>query len=240
MVSVAGELVGRQAHLPLSPLLLLHPSTANNQKYSAIHDVSRWLVVFPTLLHVDIALLFQYVISVLKREGRKTAWIVMHKDDYVSNHILSGAFFDGVGESVKDRISLIICATLEELSTFVSNEWGQTPDILVFVNVASLFQDVLMTEFSETIASMLALVSLKSEGRVERVFVSIPEDLVSTSRSRWTQWAEGRIECKLTSTFGNERSQFITISLKGTCTPTPVLVVRWDFSGRMTLVGVKE
>ena len=206
----------------------------------AIHDMSRWLVTFPTLLHVDIALLFQYTISVLEKDNRKTAWVVMHKDDYVSNHILTGAFFSGVSESVKDRISLIICATLEELSTFVSNEWSQRPDILVFINVTSLFQDVLMTELSDTIASMLALVSLKAGGKIGQIFVSAPEDLVSTSRARWTQWGEGRVECKLTNTFGNERSQFTVISFKGACTPTPVLVVRWDFSGRMTLVGVRE
>ena len=148
-----------------------------------IHDMSRWLVTFPTLLHVDIALLFQYTISVLEKDDRKTAWVVMHKDDYVSNHILTGAFFSGVSESVKDRISLIICATLEELSTFVSNEWGQRPDILVFINVASLFQDVLMTELSDTIASMLALVSLKAGGKIERIFVSVPGDWCAPPRA---------------------------------------------------------
>ena len=202
-----------------------------------IHDESHWLLTFPTLLHVDIALLFQYTINTLEKDAKKTAWVVLHKDDYVSNHILSGAFFSGVSESVKDRISLIICATLEELSTFVSNEWSQRPNILVFINVAALFQDVLMAELSDTVASMLALVSLKA-GETE-IFVSAPEDIVSTSRARWTQWAEGRIECKLTSTFGNERSQFVVVSFRGASAPTPVLVVRWDFSGRVTLVGVK-
>lgn len=93
------------------------------------------------MLRVDIGLLFRYVINRLERGTEETAWIVMHKDDYVSNHILSGAFFLDVGESVKDRISLIICATLEELATFVSNEWGQTPDILVFINISGLFQE---------------------------------------------------------------------------------------------------
>ena len=148
-----------------------------------IHDMSRWLVTFPTLLHVDIALLFQHTISVLERDNKKTAWVVMHKDDYVSNHILTGAFFSGVSEPVKDRISLIICATLEELSTFVSNEWSQRPDILVFSNVASLFQDVLMTELSDTTASMLALVSLKAGGKIERIFVSVPEDWRASPRA---------------------------------------------------------
>ena len=148
-----------------------------------VHGMSRWLVTFPTLLHVGIALLFQCTISMLEKDDRKTAWVVMHKDDYVSNHILTGAFFSGVSESVKDRVSLIICATLEELSTFVSNEWSQRPDILVFINVASLFQDVLMTELSDTIASMLALVSLKAGGKIEQIFVSAPEDWRASPRA---------------------------------------------------------
>ena len=181
-----------------------------------IHDISRWLVTFPTLLHVDIALLFQYTISVLEKDNKKTAWVVMHKDDYVSNHILTGAFFSGVSESVKDRISLIICATLEELSTFVSNEWSQRPDILVFINVASLFQDVLMTELSDTIASMLALVSLKAGGMVEQIFVSAPEDWRASPRALLEAKSVVTLVVKMSGSVGKRHTYFqhLTDSLR--------------------------
>ena len=173
-----------------------------------VHDMSRWLVTFPTLLHVDIALLFQYTISVLEKDDRKTAWVVMHKDDYVSNHILTGAFFSGVSESVKDRVSLIICATLEELSTFVSNEWSQRPDILVFINVASLFQDVLMTELSDTIASMLALVSLKAGGKIEQIFVSVPEDWRASPRALLEARSAVTLAVKMSGSVGKRWTYF--------------------------------
>ena len=173
-----------------------------------IHDMSRWLVTFPTLLHVDIALLFQYTISVLEKDNKKTAWVVMHKDDYVSNHILTGAFFSGVSESVKDRISLIICATLEELSTFVSNEWSQRPDILVFINVASLFQDVLMTELSDTIASMLALVSLKAGGTIAQIFVSAPVDWRASPRALLEARSAVTLAVKMSGSVGKRRTYF--------------------------------
>ena len=187
---------------------LSHPDT--------VHDMSRWLVTFPTLLHVDIALLFQHTISVLEKDDRKTAWVVMHKDDYVSNHILTGAFFSGVSESVKDRVSLIICATLEELSTFVSNEWGQRPDILVFINVASLFQDVLMTELSDTIASMLALVSLKAGGKIERIFVSAPEDWRASPRALLEARSAVTLAVKMSGSVGKRCTyiQHLTGSLR--------------------------
>ena len=182
----------------------------------ATHDMSRWLVTFPALLHVDIALLFQHTISVLERDDRKTAWVVMHKDDYVSNHILTGAFFSGVSESVKDRVSLIICATLEELSTFVSNEWSQRPDILVFINVASLFQDVLMTELSDTLASMLALVSLKAGGRIERIFVSAPGDWRASPRALLEVRSVVTLAVKMSGSIGKRRTYFqhLTRSLR--------------------------
>ena len=173
-----------------------------------IHDISHWLVTFPTLLHVDIALLFQYTISVLERDDRKTAWVVMHKDDYVSNHILTGAFFSGVSESVKDRISLIICATLEELSTFVSNEWSQRPDILVFINVASLFQDVLMTELSDTTASMLALVSLKAGRKIEQIFVSVPGDWRASPRALLEARSAVTLVVKMSDSVGKRHTYF--------------------------------
>ena len=182
----------------------------------AIHDMSRWLVTFPTLLHVDIALLFQHTISVLEKDNRKTAWVVMHKDDYVSNHILTGAFFSGVSESVKDRVSLIICATLEELSTFVSNEWSQRPDILVFINVASLFQDVLMTELSDTIASMLALVSLKAGEKIEQISVSAPEDWGESPRALLEARSAVTLAVKMSGSVGKRCMYFqhLTRSLR--------------------------
>lgn len=101
---------------------------------------------------------------------------------------------------------------------------------------------------------MLALVSLKmkrkkkkkeegEEGEEEeesQIFVSVSDELATSSRAGWTQWGEGRLECKLINTFGNDRSQFIALSASGTSIPSPVLTMRWDLSGRMTLVRVKD